>query len=72
MNPRQGFTPGSGPFRDRLEFHVRKKDGPVSGGVPMYASAQAFDFLATTKNSSFLNRKLRCVPPEFPEGHYLN
>jgi len=22
-------------------------------GVPMYASAQTFDFLATTKNSSF-------------------
>ena len=40
-------------------------------GIPMYASAQALDFLATTKNSSFPARKRHCVHPEFPDGHYL-
>ena len=32
---------------------------PCLCGVPMYASAQALDFLATTKNLSFPDRKLR-------------
>jgi len=37
----------------------------------MYASAQALDFLAMTKNSSFPNRKLHCAHPGFPDGHQL-
>jgi len=39
--------------------------------VLQYASAQPLDFLDLAKNCSFLNRKLRCVHPEFPDGHYL-
>jgi hypothetical protein len=37
----------------------------------MYASAQALDFLARTKNTSFPNRKLQASHPVFPDGHYL-
>jgi len=40
-------------------------------GVPMYASAQPLDFLATTKNCSFPIWKLRCIHPEFPDGYFL-
>jgi hypothetical protein len=40
-------------------------------GVPMYASAQPLDSLATTKNCSFPICKLRCINPEFPDGYYL-
>jgi hypothetical protein len=36
-------------------------------GVPMYASAQPLDFLATTKNPSFSTRKLTSIHPEFPD-----
>ena len=35
----------------------------------MYASAQALDFLARTKNPSFPNRKLQASHPVFPDGH---
>ena len=38
----------------------------------MYASAQALDFLATPKNPSFPDRKLRRVHPEFPDGHEVD
>jgi hypothetical protein len=38
-------------------------------GVPMYASAQPLDFLATAKNPSFPTRKLASDHPEFPDGH---
>ncbi len=38
----------------------------------MYASAQALDFLAKTKNASFPNRKLLVIHPEFPDGHQAN
>jgi hypothetical protein len=39
--------------------------------VLQYASAQLIDFLDLAKNCSFLNRKLRCVYPEFPDGQNL-
>jgi len=35
----------------------------------MYASAQALDFLARTKNSSFPNPKLQLSHPVFSDGH---
>jgi len=37
----------------------------------MYASAQALDFLAITKNPSFPDRKLQVSHPVFPDGHEL-
>ena len=37
----------------------------------MYASAQALDFLARTKNTSFPNRKLLVSHPVFPDGHKI-
>jgi hypothetical protein len=37
-------------------------------GVPMCASAQPLDFLATTKNYLFPIRKPRCIYPGFPDG----
>gem|GEM_PF-4191297 len=40
-------------------------------GVPKYASAQPLDFLASTKNASFSNRKPPEFHPEFPDGHYV-
>jgi hypothetical protein len=40
-------------------------------GVPKYASAQPLDFLASTKNASFSNRKLLLFHPEFPDGRHL-
>jgi hypothetical protein len=41
------------------------------GGTHMYASAQAIDFLAITKNASFPNRKLPVVHPVFPDGNWI-
>jgi hypothetical protein len=38
-------------------------------GVPVYASAQPLDFLATTKNPSFPIRKLTGCHQEFPDGN---
>ncbi|MEI8355338.1 MAG: hypothetical protein WCG31_04490 [Deltaproteobacteria bacterium] len=38
-------------------------------GVPMYASAQALDFLARRKNPRFPNWKPIVSHPEFPDGN---
>lgn len=39
--------------------------------VPMYVSAQAFDFLAAAQNPLFRTRKRHCIHPEFPDGYQL-
>jgi len=40
-------------------------------GINHYASAQALDLLATTKNGPFPNKKQHCCIPEYADENYL-